>query len=207
MSFKAENILPFLIVGFLAFTFYFNARPPAQSFDGRTVLEPKLEAPKLIRTEGVVDGKVKVTHKPSGNSLSLDYYDGYFMLPKGSDKLPLDADGKAIWEFDYSKPTYWIDTRFEFGAYAGFLTGSTKGTDVNPLDVGLKLSPARFFFDSTTVDGLVSNQAAGLGLSFYPSPLRFGPAWRNMGIGYGRMYTYDDGDQRNLIYFTVSAHF
>lgn len=207
MNFKAENILPFLIVGFLAFTFYFNARPPAQSFDGRTVIEPKLEAPKLIRTEGVVDGKVKITHKPSGNSLSFDYYDGYFLLPKGDEKLPLDPAGKPLWDFDYSKPTYWVDPRFEIGAYAGVLTGSTKGTDVEPFDVGLKLSPTRLFFDSTTVDALVSNQAAGLGLSFYPSPLRFGPAWRNVGLGYGRVFTYDDGAQRNLFYLTISSHF
>ena len=202
-----EKILPFLIGGLLIATFYFNARPPAESSDGRVVIEPKLEAPKLIRTAGVTDENVKITHKPSGDILSFDYYDGYILLPKGTDKLPVDPDGNPLWSINYSKPTYWIDPRFEVGAYAGFLTGDVRGTDIKPFDVGLKLSPTRLFFDSTTVDALISPQASGLGLSFYPSPLRFGPAWRNVGLGYGRVYTYDDGAQRNLFYLTISAHF
>jgi hypothetical protein len=206
MNLKLESIMPFAIVGFLAFTFYFNAKPPEYIGD-KKVIAPTMEAPKLIRDEGVVDGKVQIKHLPSGNSLNFDFYDGYFLLPPGKDSLPLGEDGSKLWEFKYTKPTYWIDPRFEIGAYAGFLDGGKEGTDIKPFDVGLKLSPTRLFFDSTTVDALVSNQGAGLGLSFYPSPARFGPAWRNLGLGYGRVYTYDDGAQRNLFYLTISSHF
>jgi hypothetical protein len=206
MRLKFENIMPLLIIGFLIFTFYYNSRPPAKMGD-RKIITPTLEAPKLIRDEGVVDGKVKITHVKSGDTLLFDYYDGYFLLPPGQDKLPADEDGEPKWKLDYTKPTYWIDPRLEAGAYAGYLDGNKTGTDINSFDVGLKLSPCRFFFDSTTADILVSNQAAGLGVSFYPSPLRFGQVWRNVGVGYGRVYTYDDDKQRNLYYLSFSAHF
>lgn len=206
MSIKVESILPFILIGGLIFTFYFNSRPPSHIGD-RKVIAPELEAPKLFRDEGVVDGKVQIKHLPSNDTLNLELYDGYFLLPPGEDNLPLGVNGGKLWEFKYTRPTYWIDPRFEIGVYGGFLDGPKEGTDIKPLDVGIKLSPVRLFFDSATIDGLISNQAAGLGISVYPSPAKFGVAWRNVGLGYGRMYSYDDGVQRNLFYFTVSSHF
>lgn len=206
MRLKLENIFPLLIIGFLIFTFYYNSRPPSHMGD-RKIISPTPEVPKFIRDEGVVDGKVKIKHIPSGDVFAFDYYDGYFMLPPKQDGFPKDTDGKPLWSLDYTKPTYWIDPRVEAGAYAGYLDGDKKGTNINSFDVGLKISPCRLFFNSTTVDGLISNQAAGLGMSFYPSPERFGQVWRNVGIGYGRVYTYEDDKQRNLYYLSFSAHF
>lgn len=206
MSIKLESILPVVVLGFLACAFYFSAKPP-EKFGDRKVIPPKMEAPQLIRTEGVVDGKIKVKHIPSGDSFNLGMYDDYFLLPPGENELPKAGDGTKLWEFTYTKPTYWIDPRLEFGVYAGYLDGDKKGTNIDSFDVGLKLSPVRLFFGTTTIDGLVSNQAAGLGASLYPAPIHFGQFWKNMGVGYGRVYTYDDNAQRNLFYLTFSSHF
>jgi hypothetical protein len=205
MNLKLEAILPFVLVAFLVSTFYFNTKPPEQ-FGNRKVIAPKIEAPQLIRNQGVVDGKISLKHIKSGDALSLEYYDNYLLLPPGSNDLPRGKDGEKIWELEYTKPTYWIDPRFEIGAYAGFLSGR-KDPQNSTLDVGIKLSPARIFFDSTTIDALFSTKNGGVGISYYPAPIHFGPAWRNVGIGYGRMYSYNDGSPRNLFYFTISSHF
>ena len=160
------------------------------------------------------DNHVKIYHVDRPNDiLDLRLWDGYVVFPKDKDGTPIiptrtnpDGSTTPLWHITAKQKLFGADPGWDFGAYAGYLDGPKGQTKISPFDVGVRISPVRFF-NSIALDGLVSNQAAGLGVSFYPAPERFGEFWGHMGVGYGRVISYRDEHQRNLFYFSLSTKF
>lgn len=212
MSFKLNNIVPILIFGAIGLTMYFNTQIPAKSPSGNTVIKPELKY-NIVRESSDAkdhDNKVTIKHLPSGDELHFMLWHDYILLPDGQTAPPTHDDGHGkqvpLWAIKQKRETYIFDTGWDFGAYAGYLTGQTKGTNVKELDVGIKISPVRIY-KSFSPDILGSAQGVGLGVSFYPCPEKYGEIWNHLGIGYSRFYTFDDDSQRNLFYVTFSTSF
>jgi len=214
MDIKIDNIIPFIIGGFLLYLFIFNNKVPIATIHGNNIIPPKKEIALIRGTDKndsqENDNKVEIVHKDSGDKLEFLMYHNFFVLPNDATGLPTKTgtDGKEypIWTVTHHKRDYIFDPGFDFGTYAGFLTGPTENTTVKPFDVGIKLSPIRIY-NTLSPELLMSNQGAGLGITFHPSEDRFGSFWHNMGIGYGRMWTFNDSAQRSIFYLSISTRF
>jgi hypothetical protein len=212
MQLKLDRFLPVAIVLIVGFAIWYNAFDPPAVYNNQ-VLVPTTTTPHFVRDVGEVDGNVKITHKPSGDVLDLDVFDNYLMFPpgvKGSERKFDPNTGKEdeLWKISYERKRYFLDYGFDIGTYAGYLSGDKEGTEISDFDVGIRISPARWAFGSVSFpDGLVSNQGIGLGISVYPEPIHFGNFIDHIGIGYGRFYTLEDDQQRNLFYLSFSTRF
>lgn len=216
MKLELESIAPIALIGLLAVTLYFNNSAPSVTPNGYSVLKPKPDI-ELIRGVDDVreeDNKVTISHtdRPD-DKLDFRLWHNYIVFPRDKDGEPIvpkrknpDGSESPLWEIKVTRKEYIFDPGWDFGAYGGYLGGNKDKTDIQDIDVGLRFSPVRIW-NTFALDGLISNQSTGVGLSFYPAPERFGEVWSNLGVGYGRVITFDDDEQRNLFYFAFSTRF
>jgi len=213
---KLEGVVPVVLAILLALFLYFNNSTPTESLNGYAIVQPVKEF-KAIRTLSdpkEEDHHVEVSHVDRPDDiLDLRMWHGYVVFPKNPDGTPAiptrtnpDGTKTPIWKITAKQKLFGADPGWDFGTYAGYLDGPKDHSKIHSFDVGLRISPVRFF-DSVALDGLVSNQAAGVGVSFYPAPERFGEFWSHVGVGYGRVITFRDEHQRNLFYFSISTDF
>jgi hypothetical protein len=216
MKLDIETIAPFILICVLGATLYFNNSTPTVSTNGYSVVIPdrKVEIMRGVNDAKEEDNVVKLHHidKPE-DVLDLRLWHGYVVFPRDKDGNPIiptrtkdDGTKEPIWTLNQTRKEFIFEPGWDFGAYAGYLGGGKEGTDIKDFDVGLRVSPLRIW-NTFALDGLISNQAAGVGVSVYPAPERYGEIWSNLGLGYGRVITYDDDSQRNLFYFSFSTKF
>lgn len=212
MRINLESFLPILAIGIFVAAVWYNSFTVPATVNGQVVVPTKI-TPHIEREVGEVDGSLTIKHNPSGDSLDLDVLNNFVLFPPGvlgSDKW-FDANtGKDEnrWEIKYDRKRYFYDPGFDFGTYGGYLSGNKEGTDIEDLDVGIRVSPVRWFYGSTSFpDILASNQGIGIGVSLYPEPIHFGPIFDHIGAGYGMFYTFEDDVRRNLFYVSISTRF
>jgi hypothetical protein len=216
MELSIENIIPVIIIGAIVATLYFNTGTPTVTPNGYTMIQPKREI-ELIRGVNDAreeDNKVTINHVDlPEDKLNLLLWRNHLVFPRNTDGSPAiptrkNADGteSPIWKISVTSTEHIFDPGWDFGAYAGYLGGPKEGTDIKDFDVGLRVSPLRIW-NTFAPDALISNQAAGLGISFYPAPERFGEFWSNLGVGVGRVISYDDDCQRNIYYASFTTRF
>lgn len=216
MKLELESLIPLVLVAAFAATIYFNNSTPSISPNGFAVVKPTKDIQIIRGTDDIKedDNKVKITHVDHPeDALNFRLWHDYILLPMGEDGKPIvptrkneDGTTSPLWKIDITRKEYIFDPGWDFGAYAGYLGGTKEGTRIKDFDVGLRVSPLRIW-NTFAVDGLVSNQAAGLGISCYPAPARYGEFWDHVGFGYGRVISYDDDAQRNLFFFSLSTRF
>jgi hypothetical protein len=208
MDFNFESLLPFALIGLLGFTVFYNTSTPNTTPNGYTIIKPKIEF-ELIRGVSDVseeDNKIIIRHsqKPE-DVLELRIWKNYLLLPKNKDGDDIAID-RNTWEVTHIRRKYGIELNWDIGAYGGYLMGNKDGTDITDYDVGIRFSPIRLF-NTIALDGLISPQAAGIGLSIYPAPERFGEFWDSIGLGYAQMMTYEDDTRRSMFYLSISTRF
>jgi hypothetical protein len=205
------KFIPLIILIAIGTTFYFNKYVPVKNIEGRTVIQSKVN-PVFHETLGEkVDSNVTIKHLPSGDSFSFDFWNNNILLPDGKTELPTrrNPDGTItkLWEITQSRNSALFTTGWDFGIYTGYLDGKKEGTSISPVAIGVRISPLRAIYDTTALDLLVSNQSAGIGISIYPAPERFGKIWRHFGIGLGKVISYEDQEYRNVFYLSFSTQF
>jgi hypothetical protein len=188
--------LAIIAVSVVFATFYFSSHP-APTRNGEKLIKPTKTQVHLIRKQDEVDGSLSITHVPSGDKFETDFYD------KNHYEKPEQA-GSPLWKRELSRDLYIIDPGIDLGTYGGVVTGGLRD-DEDRMHVGLRFSPVRLLFGTTAPDLLVGPTEAGVGLSIYPPKGRFGDFWSHLGVGVGRTWTYDHGDQDNLVYLSFST--
>lgn len=181
----------------VALAFWFSSNP-APTRNGEKLIEPEHKNVHLIRHKGEVDGTLKITHKPSGDQFSTDFYDNNHY------ELPSQA-GSGVWDPQLSRDYYLIDPGLDLGTWAGY-TGR-HGDSRDDFDVGLRYSPARLLFGTVAPDLLVGTKEAGVGISLYPPKSVFGPGWNHLGVGIGRLFDYHDSGQSTAFYLGFSTRY
>jgi hypothetical protein len=216
MDINFESFLPFALIGLIGFTVFYNTSTPNTTPNGYTIIKPKIEF-ELIRGFSDIpeeDNKIIIRHleKPE-DTLELRLWKNYLLLPKDKDgndvgiiKINDDGSERSIWEITHIRKKYGVELNWDIGAYGGYLMGNKDGTNITDYDVGIRFSPIRFF-NTIALDGLISPQAAGIGLSIYPAPERFGEFWDSIGLGYAQMMTYEDDTRRSMFYLSISTRF
>lgn len=217
MKLDLETLIPLGLVALVVATLFFNNSTPTVSRNGYSIVKPTKDF-ELIR--GIEDVKeedniVTITHidRPD-DKLNLRLWHDYIVFPRDKDGKPIIPTRKAedgttdipLWKVEAIRKDYGVELGWDIGAYGGYLSGSKEGTEVKSLDVGVRIAPLRIW-NCIATDILFSNQAAGVGISFYPAPERFGEFWNHVGIGYGRMLSFDDDCSRGLFYLSISSRF
>lgn len=215
MRFKIDNLIPVLVIGALAFLFLFNNKTPVISPGGNIIIKPehKLEMFRDFDIKGSLenDNKVIITNLDSDQKLTFLMKDNFLLLPDGEFNLPTkkDINGKEVplWKIEHIKRDIFFDLGWDFGTYAGYISDVPEDQNrIKEFDVGLRFSPLRVY-NSFATDILISSQDAGLGISFYPLPIRYGYIWNHLGLGYGKMVDYDKKEFHNLFYLSFSTRF
>lgn len=211
MSLKIDHLIPVVVIGLLAFLFIFNNKTPQYTQDGNVIIQPKHITDLFRTTSKSNDHSATITHLESKDKLNVLIVDNQIALPDGETKLPVKVglDGKphAIWNVEPVQRDIIFDyDSWGFGAYTGFMDGNFENSKIKNFDVGIRFSPLKIY-NTFAIDFLASSQADGLGVSFYPMPLRFGDIWHGMGLGYGRVIDYDIKEQHNLFYLSYATNF
>jgi len=214
MKVSLDHIIPFILVAGLVCLFVFNHKTPTTSSGGNIIIKPEhhTEMFRSLDKSGDVenDNRYIFKHKQSGDTLELLEKDGYLLLPDGQLKLPTRKleDGKEedIWEVHHQKRDVFFDLGYDFGTYAGFLDGNKTGTTIKDYDFGLRFSPLKIY-DTFATDFLISNQDAGIGVSFYPLPMRYGDVFHHLGVGFARTIDFENKDYHNMVYLSFSSRF
>ena len=215
MKIKLDHIIPFVLVIGLVALFYFNNKTPVTTNNGNIIIKPEYhtEVFRPVDQSGSIenDNKYIFKHKQSNDVLELLEKDGYLILPDGENKLPTRKleNGKEedIWEVTHKKRSIIFDTHgWDFGTYAGFLDGNKTGTTIKDYDFGLRYSPLKIY-DTFALDFLISNQDAGIGVSFYPAPIRYGDIWHHLGVGIAKTIDFENKDYHNMVYLSFSTRF
>lgn len=214
MKLKIDHFVPFIVIGALICLFVFNNKTPTLSPDGNVIIKPehKLEVFRTLAKEDDIenDNHYTITHVESGDKLNLLEYNGYLMLPDGENKLPTkkNAEGKdvPIFKVQHIKKDWIFDPTFDIGCYTGFVDGNFQNEKSKNFDVGVRLSPLKIY-NTFALDILVSNQDAGIGISYFPLPIRYGRFFEHLGVGYGKVLIYEDKSYQNLFYLGFSTKF
>jgi len=212
MEFKLEMLLPIGILILVSYAVWYNAFDVPAAYNNQILVETET-SPHLMRTVGEVDGTITIKHNATGEVLDLSVFDNYILFPpgvSGSKKVKDSVTGEMvdIWDVKFNRDRYLFDPGFDLGTYAGYLSGDKTGTDVKNLDVGARVSPARWLYGGVSFpDFLVSNQGFGVGVSVYPEPIHFGNFIDHIGVGYARFYTFEDNAPRSLFYVGISTRF
>ena len=202
---KLEFLFLALIILVVGITIWKHSKVPS-TIDGQKVIPTKVDY-HTTRSDKELDGKIVIEHVPSGDKLRIDHYDGNFLYPNGDVEFPKDKNGLVLWKVEPTRDRYFVDFNFDVGAYAGVVDGHKTSNKTSDTDVGIRYSPLRIGYGLFAPDALVSRQSAGIGISCYPSPDNWGKYWRHVGIGYGKVYTYEDMKLRNLFYLSFSTRF
>lgn len=211
------KILPFCALGILFFVFAKAGIVPPKEINNQVVIPPKVETeisrPVSAKTQEGEEilGSVVIKNNKTGDKLALDVLNGYLVLPQGVTEVPKYKNESGlevpVWSISHIKKEYWFDLGTDLGVYGGYLLGTKNEKDVRSFDTGIKFSPCRIAFNYLSPDLLIGPQGAGIGLSFYPRPERFGKFWDHAGIGIGREVIYTTAEQHTLVYFNVSTRF
>jgi hypothetical protein len=169
---------------------------------------------ELIRTgDKEQDNKLTATHIESGDTLSLLIKDNNVYFDKNSDGtnniLMKDENGKLspVYDISLHKTKYLIDTDLDIGMYVGYIGGSKISNESNNFDYGVRFSPFRIG-EYVAPDLLLSPKATGIGLSVYPFVNSDYKILSHVGLGYGKVFTFQDNfSERNLFFISTSFKF
>jgi hypothetical protein len=216
MKKKIEFLIPFIIIGIFVYLFYTNNKTPTLSPNSDNyIIQPKKET-VLLRTDSKKDSpendnRVTFTHIKSGDKLDLLMYHDYLLLPNGETTLPTKINeetkkAEPIWKVEHTKKDVIFETNLDIGVFCGYIPGGISSYKDSNVQVGIRLSPVRIY-NTLAVDFLTNDRIGGIGLSYYPSVIKYGEFWNHLGVGVGKVMDYHKGDIGNMVYLGFSTKF
>jgi hypothetical protein len=179
---NAETIGGIALFLFIAVTLWFNT--PASSVNGQDPVETTA-AFHLLRKDQMADGRFVV--RDSAGALLGEYG----IVGSQLFQTPAQArDGHL--EVSLVRDYYLAEPNFDLGTWAGYIP--VDDPDVDHFQVGLRYSPCRFLYGTLAPDLAVSQDALGIGCSFYPPAQFVGPYWRHLGLGVWYVAPFADHD-------------
>lgn len=152
------------------------------------------------------DADFTLTDNANGDSAHFSLYDGDFLQSQDQLNLRL-PNGQPHYTSTWVYHQYLQDWRWDIGAFTGVVNSNSGGWRGNPIEGGLRLSPARFIDGVVSPDFLISGRGAGVGAGFFPPVLLVGRRWRHVGLGVGHEWSYRSGTGANLLYLEFSTRY
>jgi hypothetical protein len=90
----------------------------------------------------------------------------------------------------YTPSEYLGRWRFDAGGWAAVTPAGRTGLGA---EAGIRLSPCRLFYGSTAPDLVLSDRAAGIGVSLFPPTRWVGQPWDHVGIGAWYLVPFSPG--------------
>lgn len=80
------------------------------------------------------------------------------------------------------------------------------GANIDNVQLGVRISPARILFDTVALDAVATNDAVGAGISVYAPERAVGPFWSSIGVGAWYVVPWDSrrGDPSPALGLTAS---
>jgi hypothetical protein len=188
-----RSFLPVLIIGGFLLFVYYNSTVP-ETINGKTVVDTKTNF-ELIKNDKAVDNHITIKHVPSNDTVDLFTY---------NDLILIDDEKSNNFKIKNERYKYFFDQTFGVGVFGGYEFDSAGDGE---FEYGLKLNYGRLLFNYVSVDGLVTEEEVGVGVTVYPLPEHWGDNYKTLGVGYGRLFDYDDFEQSNIIYMSLSIDF
>jgi len=206
---NAEVVGFVLIAGVLAMTFLFTR--PASSVNGLDPVHQNLPRFHGLRGEKDGDGTLEIKSTLDGRLGTLVLNRGGLYeqperdgstepVPVDDANQPLTGDALDAWRKAHPDahgqfyttsftPDYYLAERtFDLGCFAAYRPSGRnvdQGRSSEAFEVGLRYSPIRFLYGTVAPDALLTANAAGAGISFYPPERYVGPRWHHLGIEVG----------------------
>lgn len=178
-----EKLVGFALVAVILYGAFSFGRTPAPSLKGEVAIPRAGTDTHLWRTDGAED-RIRLRDRAAGHDL------GYFDVDERGvlHQTPHQAGAGAVIT-DYRHQRYlgrpWVDV----GAWAG-VVGTDSGDP--PVQLGLRVSPARFLDGVLAPDIVISEHAVGAGASLYlPRELGANPPWNRLGAGVWYMAAFN----------------
>lgn len=213
ISETVNKAMPFLLIGGVIILLYLMTDPQPRAVVGDTQPIPLKEVTYGTRGPTDDDSTYTVTHKPSGDHITLRLYDDE-LREKIGERTKLDPISGAtveVWDIAGEKKRYWVSPGFDLGVYCGLLTNTGESSDetkrTHGWDYGIRLSPSRFVDEHLAPDLLASHETIGLGISYFPFPIGSPRYFRHIGMGLGRVLAYRDDSWHTLIYLSTEFRF
>jgi hypothetical protein len=179
-----QRILTVGILGIIGFGAYFRDREPTISLRGEIPIPRAGTDPHLWNDGKNAEDRVSVRDRAHGTVLGLYDLDERGVLNQTPEQ---SKNGALI--VDYRHQAYGARAWVDVGAWAG-VAGTNSGDP--PIQLGLRISPARFVDGILAPDVVVSEHAVGAGVSCYlPRGLRAEPPWNRLGVGVWYMAAYN----------------
>lgn len=197
-----NKAIPFVLIAAVGFGLYLMVAETPYSVDGNVPIDTKV-VPRAERGYKEPDKTYVFTHHPSGDKLYTDLYDNELLLrPNQTTRTAADGSEVQVWTAEGSEYRYFADYGLDIGIVAAIETGrkdDTSNQQVYDFDLLLRVSFVRYLDNHVAPDFLVSNQAVGFGVAYFPAPNTSHRFLRHIGLELGYVYTPRDDRWRVLL--------
>jgi hypothetical protein len=179
-----QRIITITILGIIGFGLVFRDREPAISLKGEVPIPRAGIDPHLWNDGGHAEDRISIRDRAHGTVLGSYDLDERGVLNQTTEQA---KNGPLV--VDYRHQAYGARTWVDVGAWAG-VVGTNSGDP--PVQLGLRVSCARFVDGIIAPDVVVSEHAVGVGVSCYlPRSLRTEPPWNKLGVGLWYVAAYN----------------
>lgn len=199
---KAVPVAILLGVGFLLYTML----TPSPHAVGDDIAIPTKVTPEFNRGPYAPDATYDIKFLPTGDALRVDLFDDELRLQPGQ-QIRTNPDGTVtkLWEASGRQYRYFSDPGLDIGVLAAIETGPKYDSKVSTFDIALRIGVVRYADNTLSPDLIVSQQAVGAGLAYFPKPNASNRYLRHIGFELG--YVYTPRDNRWRILFGVATEF
>ncbi len=191
----ATHLVAAGILAFVGWHVWAGFTQPPPSLDGKEVIHNEPTVLHGDASPGDADAVLGV-HDRSHKLLAEGYLDHWGVIHQTSEQrehgevvLSLEPQSYlSRWWYSDVGPPY-IDA----GAYLSVAKG---GED--RFAPGVRLSPARYFYNSVSPDLILTERAIGVGISFYPPARSVGSGWSHVGLEISYLHPLRDGGPRGF---------
>jgi hypothetical protein len=191
----SETLWGALAIGFIGTTFWF-ARTPAPSIAGDIAVKTETHFHGW-RGENDADGTLRI-FDDKDRVVSAFHLRDNRVSEVPVERNPDEPAYTARFDRDYYLGQHDLDL--------GVWTGYSKLDNLQHWQTGVRYSPVRVLYDSISADAVISQDAAGTGISLFPPADSLGDFWRHTGIGVWYMAPFDGGSPGLVFGFSFSTH-
>lgn len=162
------------VAAWFAWTLVAGLLQPAPTITGKDAVHYEPTEYHLWRAPEDADGVFSLYDRATGR-LAAEYpvADGVLHeAPKQRDAFPFAAT--------YAPSAYLGRWRFDAGGWAAATVAGSAGVH---LETGVRVSPCRLAYGSIAPDLVLSDRAAGVGVSLFPPVRWVGEPWNHVGVG------------------------
>jgi hypothetical protein len=193
-----ERILALAVIGVIVYGVCTRSRTPTPTIRGEVAIARDGTDIRLWNDGKSAEDRIRVRDREGAFAPLYFDVDERGVLHQSPEQA---RDGAAI--VDYRHQLYLARAWIDIGAWAGVV--GTEGDDP-ATQIGLRVSPVRFFDGVLAADIVASEHAIGAGASAYlPRELGASPPWNHIGLGAWYMVDYDGGGSGPAFGLTLST--